>query len=180
MLVIDDDRMQQKITREIFSQNRVACDCCTNRWELTDLLKRNDYDLLLTDIQMPEVDGFGILEMFRSSNMAKTKSIPVIAVIARPADDNEYLSKGFSRSIHKPFILERLMEITITWKIVGQKESKCPEPDFSVIIFGEDNEPEMLRLFMEKTRKDLKALVVAMERSDLKIIHSVLHKNLSF
>lgn len=176
VLVIDDDRIQQKITREMFSQNGVMCDCCTNSWELTNLLRRNDYDLLLTDIQMPEVDGFGILEMLRSSNMGKAKSIPVIAVTARPDDDNEYLSKGFSGSIHKPFTSEQLMEITR--KTVGQKEAKSPEPDFSVILSGEDDEREMLRLFIEETRRDLKTLVAAIERSDLKTIHSVLHKNL--
>lgn len=176
VLVIDDDRIQQKITCEMFSQNGVMCDCCANSWELTDLLKRNDYDLLLTDIQMPEVDGFDILEMLRSSNMGKAKSIPVIAVTARPEDDNEYLSKGFSGSIHKPFTSEQLMEVTR--KTVGQKESKSPEPDFSVILSGEDDEREMLRLFIEETRRDLKTLVAAIERSDLKTIHSVLHKNL--
>lgn len=176
VLVIDDDRIQQKITREMFSQNGIMCDCCTNSWELTDLLKRNDYDQLLTDIQMPEVDGFDILEMLRSSNMGKAKSIPVIAVTARPDDDNEYLSKGFSGSIHKPFTSEQLIEVTR--KTVGQKESKSPEPDFSVILSGEDDEREMLRLFIEETRRDLKTLVAAIERSDLKTIHSVLHKNL--
>ena len=176
VLVIDDDQIQQKITREMFSQNGVACDCCTNSWELTSLLKKNDYDLLLTDIQMPEVDGFGILEMLRCSNIEKAKCIPVIAVTARPDDDNEYLSKGFAASIHKPFTMEQLMEITC--KTIGPKESKSLEPDFSVILSGEDDEREMLRLFIEETRKDLASIHAAMEQNDLKTIHSILHKNL--
>ncbi len=176
VLVIDDDRIQQKITCEMFSQNHVACDCCTNSWELTGLLKRNDYDLLLTDIQMPEVDGFGILEMLRSSNIEKAKCIPVIAVTARPDDDNEYLSKGFVACIHKPFSMEQLMEITC--KAIGPNESKSQKPDFSVILSGEDDKREMLRLFIEETRKDLASIHAAMEQNDLKTIHSILHKNL--
>lgn len=176
VLVIDDDQIQQKITREMFSQNGVACDCCTNSWELTSLLKKNDYDLLLTDIQMPEVDGFGILEMLRCSNIEKAKCIPVIAVTARPDDDNEYLSKGFAASIHKPFTMEQLMEISC--KTIGPKESKCLEPDFSVILSGEDDEREMLRLFIEETWKDLESIHAAIEQNDLKTIHSILHKNL--
>ena len=176
VLVIDDDQIQQKITREMFSQNGVACDCCTNSWELTCLLKRNDYDLLLTDIQMPEADGFSILEMLRSSNIEKAKCIPVIAVTARPDDDNGYFSRGFAASIHKPFTMEQLME-TIC-KTIRTKKSKTQEPDFSVILSGEDDEQEMLRLFIEETRKDLTSIVTAMEQSDLKAVHSILHKNL--
>lgn len=176
VLVIDDDLIQQRITREMFSQNRVVCDCCTNSWELTNLLKKNDYDLLLTDIQMPEMDGFGILEMLRSSNIEKTKNIPVIAVTARPDDDNEYLSRGFAGSIHKPFTIEQLMEII--GKTVSQKEATDQLPNFSVILSGEDNRKEMLRLFIEETRKDMVSIITAIGQNDLKAVRSILHKNL--
>ena len=176
VLVIDDDLIQQRITREMFSQNHVVCECCTHTWELTDLLKKNNYDLLLTDIQMPEVDGFGILEMLRSSNIEKNKNIPIIAVTARPDDDNEYLSRGFAGSIHKPFTIEQLMNIT--GKTVCQKEVTDQFPDFSVILSGEDNRQEMLRLFIEETRKDIVSIVAAIDQNDLKTVHSILHKNL--
>lgn len=176
VLVIDDDLIQQRITREMFSQNHVVCDCCTHTWELTDLLKKNNYDLLLTDIQMPEVDGFGILEILRSSNIEKNKNIPIIAVTARPDDDNEYISRGFAGSIHKPFTIEQLMNIT--GETVYQKEVTDQFPDFSVILSGEDNRQEMLRLFIEETRKDIVSIVAAIDQNDLKTVHSILHKNL--
>ena len=176
VLVIDDDLIQQRITREMFSQNRVACDCCTNCWELTNLLKKNNYDLLLTDIQMPEMDGFGVLEILRSSNIEKNKNIPVIAVTARSDDDNEYLSEGFAGSIHKPFTMKQLMDVTR--KIVGQKEATDQSPDFSVILSGEDNRQEMLRLFIAEARKDVDSIVTAISQNDLKTVQSILHKNL--
>lgn len=176
VLVIDDDLIQQKITREMFSQNHVTCDCCTNCWKLTGLLKKNNYDLLLTDIQMSEVDGFGILEMLRSSNIEKIKNIPVIAVTACPDDDNEYLSKGFAGSIHKPFTMEQLMDII--GKVVVQKGETDWKPDFSVILSGEDNRQEMLRLFIEEMREDMVSIVTAIDQNDLKAVQSILHKNL--
>lgn len=176
VLVIDDDLIQQRITCEMFSQNHVICDCCTNSWELTSLLRQNDYDLLLTDIQMPEIDGFGILEMLRSSNIEKIKNIPIIAVTARPDDDNEYLSRGFAGSIHKPFTTEQLMDIV--GKIVSQKKIAGQIPDFTIILSGEDNQQEMLRLFIEETRKDMVSIAAAIDQNDLKTVHSILHKNL--
>lgn len=176
VLVIDDDLIQQRITREMFSQNQMVCDCCTNSWELTGLLRQNDYDLLLTDIQMPEMDGFDILEMIHSSNIEKNKNIPVVAVTARPDDDNEYLSRGFAGSIHKPFTIEQLMDII--GKTVSLKEATGQLPDFSVILSGEDDQKEMLGLFIEQTRKDMVSIAAAIDQNDLKTVHFVLHKNL--
>ena len=63
ILLIDDDRIQQGITKEMLARNRIQCDCCTHCWELVTQLREKNYDLLLTDIQMPDTDGFGILEV---------------------------------------------------------------------------------------------------------------------
>ncbi len=76
VLVIDDDRMQLNITKEMFNRNGVRCDCCQTSRELVTRLRSQRYDLLLTDIQMPETDGYGILELLRASNMAERKDNP--------------------------------------------------------------------------------------------------------
>ena len=116
------------------------------------------------------------MEILRSSNIEKNKNIPVIAVTARSDDDNEYLSEGFAGSIHKPFTMKQLMDVTR--KIVGQKEATDQSPDFSVILSGEDNRQEMLRLFIAEARKDVDSIVTAISQNDLKTVQSILHKNL--
>ena len=164
VLVIDDDRMQLNITKEMFNRNGVRCDCCQTSRELVTRLRSQRYDLLLTDIQMPETDGYGILELLRASNMENAKTIPVIAVTARVDDDNEYLSGGFSGCIHKPFSMEEL--INTVAQVIGEKDRKEYAPDFSLILSGEDNREEMLALFIEESRKDLAALTAALDRQD--------------
>lgn len=140
-------------------------------------LRSQRYDLLLTDIQMPETDGYGILELLRASNMENAKTIPVIAVTARVDDDNEYLSGGFSGCIHKPFSMEEL--INTVAQVIGEKDRKEYAPDFSLILSGEDNREEMLALFIEESRKDLAALTAALDRQDKEAAaSSILHKNL--
>ncbi|MCD8137648.1 MAG: hybrid sensor histidine kinase/response regulator [Parabacteroides gordonii] len=134
VLVIDDDRIQLNVTKEMFYRNRVRCDCCQTSRELVTRLRSQEYDLLLTDIQMPETDGYGILELLRTSNMENAKTIPVIAVTARVDDDNEYLSGGFSGCIHKPFSMEEL--INAVAQVIGEKDKKEYEPDFSLILSG--------------------------------------------
>ena len=176
VLVIDDDRIQLNITKEMFRRNGIRCDCCQTSRELVTRLRSQRYDLLLTDIQMPETDGYRILELLRTSNMENAKTIPVIAVTARVDDDNEYLSGGFSGCIHKPFSMEEL--INAVAQIIGKKEKKEHEPDFSLILSGEDNQEEMLGLFIEESRKEVLVLTDALDRQDKESIISILHKKL--
>ncbi len=176
VLVIDDDRIQLNVTKEMFYRNGVRCDCCQTSRELVTRLRSQEYDLLLTDIQMPETDGYGILELLRASNMENAKTIPVIAVTARVDDDNEYLSGGFSGCIHKPFSMEEL--INAVAQVIGEKDKKEYEPDFSLILSGEDNREEMLDLFIEESRKELLALTDALDRQDREALISILHKKL--
>ena len=176
VLIIDDDRIQLNITKEMFHRNGVQCDCCQTSRELVTRLRSQRYDLLLTDIQMPEMDGYRILELLRTSNMENAKTIPVIAVTARVDDGNEYLSGGFSGCIHKPFSMGEL--INAVAQVIGKKDKKEYEPDFSLILSGEDNQEEMLGLFIEESRKDLLILTDALGRQDKETIISMLHKKL--
>lgn len=176
VLVIDDDLMQLNITREMFHRNGIRCDCCQTSRELIARLRSQRYDLLLTDMQMPETDGYGILELLRASNMENAKIIPVMAVTARADDEGEYLSGGFSGCIHKPFSMDEL--INAVAQVAGEKAPREHKPDFSLILAGEDNRKEMLGLFIGENRKDLAALTDALDRQDKAAAASVLHKNL--
>lgn len=176
VLAIDDDLIQLKVTGEMLNRNGIACDCCRTSWELIDKLKSREYDLLLTDIQMPETDGYGILELLRSSNITAAKQIPVLAVTARPYDESEYITCGFSGCIHKPFSMNELMDAIAG--IIGKTERKRHHPDFTFILSDEDNKGEMLDLFITETRKDLAALTDALEKSDRGTAIDILHKNL--
>ena len=175
VLVMDDDRIQLEITREMLSRSRIHCDCCTDVRELMDCLKRQEYDLLLTDIQMPGADGFSVLELLRDSNIPRAREIPAIAVTAHSGREEEYLSAGFAGCIHKPFSAERLVT-AIMGGIKGN--GKEWRPDFSLLLAGEDNRQEMLGLFVSESRKDIDRLSAAVKEKDSREIISILHRNL--
>lgn len=176
VLVIDDDRVQLNVTKGMLERGGIKCDCCQTSWELIARLKSQTYDLLLTDIQMPETDGYGILELLRSSNMETAKKIPVLAVTANVDNEDEYTSRGFSGRICKPFSINELMDAIA--QTTGRREGVRHEPDFSFILSGEDNKQEMLGLFITETRKDLAALATALKKQDKETSAAILHKNL--
>lgn len=177
VLVLDDDLRQLGIVKEMLRRHRIQCDCCGDSSELVSKLRENGYDLLLMDIQMPEMDGFAVLELLRRSNIPQAKAISVIALTARMDDEREYLSHGFAGCIRKPFTVETLLE-GMEKVLTPGKEETGRQPDFSLILQGEDKPEEMLGIFISESRKELSRLHAALERGDRKAVHDILHKNL--
>lgn len=104
VLVIDNDTLQLEIAKEMLERNGVSCTTCSNAKELVNEMRRQDYDLLLSDIQMPETNGFEILALLRKSSIGNSHTIPIVAMTARGEGEKEaFIKGGFTDSIHKPF-----------------------------------------------------------------------------
>lgn len=176
ILVLDDDIRQLGIVKEMLRRSHAVCDSCTDSRELIARLRENAYDVLLTDIQMPEMDGFSVLELLRSSNIPQARTIPVVALTAHVNKEEEYLACGFAGRIRKPFTIESLSEGVA--RIIGTPGSRVWKPDFSLILSGEENRREMLDEFARESRKDLRVLRQALESGDRRTVREVLHKNL--
>lgn len=174
VLVIDDDRIQLDLTKEMLNRNGVRCDCCESGRELITCLKTQKYDLLLSDIQMPETDGYGILDLLRSSNIEAAKTIPVVAVTACEEEEKEYLACGFAGCLHKPFSMDELME-TIA-DCMGDGPRPLPPADFTALLEGEKDRKEMLDMFVQDTEKALADLREAIGKKDYKRISRIIHK----
>ncbi len=176
VLLLDDDIRQLRITGEILKRLGADCTLCTTSRELIVRIREKSYDVLLTDIQMPEMDGFSILELLRSSNIGCANSIPVIALTARVDDDVNYLSCGFAGCIRKPFSIDSL-SAGISG-VIGTAKERAWKPDLSLLFTGEDNHKEMLKIFVNESRKELSLLHDALHRNDRQALRDILHKNL--
>ena len=88
----------------MLERNGVSCTTCSNAKELVNEMRRQDYDLLLSDIRMPETNGFEILALLRKSSIGNSHTIPIVAMTARGEGEKEaFIKGGFTDSIHKPF-----------------------------------------------------------------------------
>lgn len=166
VLVIDDNRIQLEITREMLSRNRIHCDCCTDVRNLADCLKRQEYDFLLTDIQMPGADGFSVLELLRGSDIPQAKEIPIIAVTAHSGNKEKYLSEGFAGCLYKPFSEEDLLAAV----------SQMDRLDITAIMEGEEYVEEMLDIFIEDTTEELSGMRDAFFMRNYVKLGSIIHK----
>lgn len=167
VLAIDDDRMQLDVTRKMYARYGVECDFCLNVGELIEALRHNRYDLMLTDIRMSEIDGYGVLALLREINLGQTKTLPVLAVTAQANERPEHFQKaGFAGCLYKPFSPEELM--SATWGI--------DRPIFTAIMEGEENTTELLNMFLEDTEEELTGMQEAFGTGNYERLGHIIHK----
>lgn len=111
VLLIDDDKIQLTLTAAMLKQNGVEAVCCEQLEELIEQLRTSVFDVLLTDIQMPAINGFDLVKLLRASNISQAKTIPIVAVTARNEMDEVALREhGFVGCLHKPFTVKELLQ----------------------------------------------------------------------
>lgn len=174
-VLIDDDRMQADMTRRMLLRGGVACDCCHDMRGLAELLRGERYDLLLTDMQMPETDGYAVLSLLRNSNQGQSVDMPVLAVTARADREAEQLKKdGFAGYLHKPFSMDELLAA-----VAECTKDRIPQrkgPDFTALLDGEDDRKEILEMFVQDAERTTDCLRNAIETEDYPEITALIHK----
>ena len=109
IILVDDDPIQLRIVMEMLERNGVSCRTCIGAKDVVGELRKEPYDLLLTDIQMHGTSGFDLLYLLRHSNIGNSRTIPVAAMTARnDVDESRYTEAGFSGCIQKPFSMNEL------------------------------------------------------------------------
>ena len=175
IVLIDDDLMQADMTRRMMHRNGISCDCCCNVKELMELLRNNRYDLLMTDMQMPETDGYEVLKLLRSSNLGQSKDIPVLAVTAGVDEKTDGLVEvGFAGCLHKPFSNNELLAAVA--ECMNGRIPQRQDADFSTLLEGEDDRKGMLDMFVQDTEKILADLQEAVGAEDYGKISALIHK----
>lgn len=176
VVVVDNDVVLLTMTVEMFSRTKIHAEGCRSARELMECIRTQRYDLVLTDIMMPDVNGFGLLELLRTSNNPLAKTVPVVAMTARAERGaEEFLRAGFAGCLYKPFSRTELF--AVVRQCVRQQENKsiC-KADFSMLLAGENNGKEMLELLVQETKKNMAALTDGLINGDRKEITSLLHQ----
>lgn len=172
VIAIDNDEVSLQMMKEMYIHEGIRCDICTNVAELVELVRRKDYSLLLTDLNMAEINGFELLELLRSSNVGNSRTIPVVVTTGSGSCDAEELqAHGFTGSLFKPFSISELMAVTDR---CAMKVEQSGRPDFSSLLsYG--NEAAMLDKLTTETEKEMQALREAKYRNDLEGLNALTH-----
>ncbi len=104
ILIVEDNKINQMITRKILEKHQVICDVADNGTIAIEKVKNNHFDLILMDIHMPGISGIEATIEIRKFD----EQIPIVALTAVTLDENldEFYLNGFTDIIPKPYKTE--------------------------------------------------------------------------
>ncbi|SHJ32682.1 hybrid sensor histidine kinase/response regulator [Aquimarina spongiae] len=189
VLIVDDDPSQLSLTSEVATLAGLTYDVCENGLEAVALLEKNDYDLVLTDIQMPKMDGFVLIKTIKEE--LKKENLPVIALSGRTDTSvSEYQDAGFSGNLRKPYAPKELIDLIARILNVDLIEYENEMPnlldseeyslnDLMLFAHGDsDSLYAILDTFYESTVDNIKDLKTMVSKKNINQIKKIAHKML--
>ncbi len=112
ILIAEDDEINLMLVEHILKQDQHRFDSAINGLEALALLRKNEYDLALIDLQMPEMDGYTTVRQARLLTNANSR-MPIYALSANalPSDLAACRGAGFTGHIAKPYSAEELRDM---------------------------------------------------------------------
>lgn len=113
VLLAEDVEVNQFLAKVILESKGLKVDIANNGIEALAFLVQNDYDLILMDVQMPEMDGITATKKIRQMADTKKALIPIIALTANAlvGNEQEYYDIGMDVCVTKPFTAEKLFSV---------------------------------------------------------------------
>jgi two-component system cell cycle response regulator DivK len=111
VLVVEDNEKNMKLFRDVLAASGFRTLEATTGGEAIDLASEHEPDLVLMDIQLPDLDGVQALRRLRAD--ARTAAIPVLALTAQAmlGDRERFLAEGFDGYVSKPVNVRELIGI---------------------------------------------------------------------
>ncbi|MCK4707981.1 MAG: response regulator, partial [Gammaproteobacteria bacterium] len=130
ILLAEDDLVNQQLATKLLNKINIQPDIAVNGIEVLEKTKTKDYDLILMDGQMPEMDGYEATRQLRK--IPKTETIPIVALTANAQkSDRDYcIECGMDDFLAKPFSFNDFIKLLNRW---------LPESSFSENIESEVN-----------------------------------------
>jgi PAS domain S-box-containing protein len=113
VLVVDDEEDARELVRAILTQAGATVETTATADEALELLSKETFDVLVSDIAMPERDGYSLIRALREHGSPQVRAMPAAALTAyaRPEDRARAIAAGFQLHLTKPVDPSNLVEI---------------------------------------------------------------------
>lgn len=178
-LLVDDDPLQLALTEELLKQSRVEVVCCANPQKVCEWLRTRTFAVVITDIQMPQLNGYQLLKVIRESGINGADSLPVVALSANADKAQEhYKEAGFTAFLNKPFTASQLISLLNELLKLRLKPSAGFNFSSLTAFAGEDGEASkgILRTFIKETHQSIDDMKGARSEVDRAAVGRIAHK----
>ncbi|GHS97511.1 hypothetical protein AGMMS50276_17680 [Synergistales bacterium] len=147
LLIVDDIPTNLRVAKGLLAPLGALIDTCLTGRESIELVKKNDYDIVLMDHMMPGMDGVEAAMAIRGLSGEKYQKLPIIALTANALTGMRemFLASGFNDYIAKPIETSKLNEVIDRWvskekRVFSDKDTKTDseEPIQKIAIEGVD------------------------------------------
>lgn len=145
VLIVEDNELNMKLFRDLLEAHGIGTIETRSGMDVLDIARNQRPDLILMDIQLPEVSGLDVTKWLKADDALK--SIPVIAVtaFAMKGDEDKIRQGGCEDYISKPISVSRFLEVVQTHlekstnqEVVQSQDVQEDEPSFQI----QDKEPK--------------------------------------
>jgi PAS domain S-box-containing protein len=183
ILLVEDNRVNQIVATSFLKKWKLNVDVVNNGREALLKITSNRYQLVLMDLQMPEMDGYEATRKIRLMNDNYFKRLPILALTASAMTDirEGALAAGMTDFISKPFQPEEL-KVTIGKYLLGEREvdSKAYIPAATTLDLYADGDPEFkleLAMVLGRNIAELQeSLRNSIDSKDASIYDTACHK----
>jgi signal transduction histidine kinase/CheY-like chemotaxis protein/HPt (histidine-containing phosphotransfer) domain-containing protein len=194
VLVVEDNKINQLLAKQLLTSWGVTVEVANDGFEAIAKLQRRTFDLILLDLQMPEIDGFEVTRFVRKTIKAPANQIPIVALTADAFTETKQLTQnaGMNDFITKPFQQKDLLRVL---RKFSPQDYEIRESDVAVEIaenqsidfefikdkFGKDPETfrYILEVFINDIAKELELVRGYIEKNDNANASKLAHKLVS-
>jgi CheY-like chemotaxis protein len=188
----EDNRINQDVAVKLLAKSGHSVVAANNGKEVLAAHKSERFDLIIMDVQMPEMGGFEATALIREREKATGEHIPIIAVTANAmkGDREKCINAGMDGYVSKPIRAQQLLETVAEFgnSATSREESLTESPltgasdiiDGQILLDGFSGDEELLRsvasLFFTEVPTQLADLRLAVEKRDAESLVRLAHK----
>ena len=138
IIVVDDTEINLSMMQELLKHTQIRIDTASNAKDALALIEKNEYDLLLLDLMMPDMDGKQLLQKIRENEKGPNIAKPAMVITANAVEGarEEYLAAGFDGYLSKPIdsrlLEQRLMKYLPENKVILQEDGQTGTVSFTI------------------------------------------------
>ncbi|MDR0498167.1 MAG: response regulator [Holophagales bacterium] len=147
VLVVDDIEMNLKVAKGFLAPYRIKTDSCLSGKEAISLIQEREYDLVLMDHMMPDLDGFEAIAAIRALG-ERFERLPIVAFTANVVLEtrDSFLKNGFNDFLSKPLEMSDLNELVERWVPLEKRISVGTRGDISTTAKDELPEEKLVMI----------------------------------
>ena len=188
ILVTDDNEMNRLVAITILKNYGVIPEEAHNGREAVEKLRTSNFDIVLMDVQMPEMDGIEATRIIRNE-ISKTLPIIALTALALKGDESRFLQAGMSDYVSKPFEEAQFVNIISRWlgleKPVLVKEAVNTEKMDTLYDLSKLKEiakgnqefiDRMVQMFIDQGPSSVQEITEAFKAKDFSTVNKVAHR----